>query len=80
MKRWCELPPEEPDEDDDFEDDPPHESATVLGGLWELECAWHIDETNLRCARISGICMPSPSIVALIVSEISAFIQTDGHG
>ncbi|XP_070854026.1 uncharacterized protein [Drosophila suzukii] len=27
MKRWCELPPEEPDEDDDFEDDPPHESC-----------------------------------------------------
>jgi len=27
MKRWCELPPEEPDEDGDFEDDPPHASC-----------------------------------------------------
>jgi len=43
-----------------------------LGGLW----AWHIAETNLRCA---GICMPNPRIVAPIVSEISAFIRTDGH-
>jgi len=34
----------------------------------------------LRCAGISGICMPNPSIVALIVSEISALIRTDGHG
>jgi len=34
-------------------------------------------ETNLRCAGISGICMPNPSVVALIVSEISAFIRTD---
>jgi len=48
-----------------------------LGGLWALEWAWHPAETNLRCA---GICMPNPSIVALIVSEISAFIRTDGHG
>jgi len=28
---------------------------------------------------ISGICMPSPSIVAFIVSEITAFIRTDGQ-
>jgi len=27
MKRWFELPPEEPGEDDDFEDDQPHESC-----------------------------------------------------
>jgi len=27
MKRLCELPPEEPDEDDDLEDDQPHESC-----------------------------------------------------
>jgi len=52
-----------------------------LVGLWALEWAWHSAETN--CAGISGICMPNPSIVACIVSEISAFIridgQTDGH-
>jgi len=53
--------------------------ATVLGGLWELEWAWHSAETNLRCTGISGICMPNPSIVAFIVSEISAFIRTDGQ-
>jgi len=54
--------------------------ATGLGGLWTLEWASHPAETNLRCAGTSGICMSNPSIVALIVSEISAFIQTDGHG
>jgi len=47
-----------------------------VGGLWTLEWAWHSAETNLRCAGISGICMPNPSIV---VSEISAFIRTDGQ-
>jgi len=50
-----------------------------LGGLWALEWAWPIAETNMRCAGISGICMPNPIIVALIVSEISAFIRTDGQ-
>jgi len=35
-----------------------------VGGLWAIEWAWHSAETNLRCARISGICMPNPSIVA----------------
>jgi len=54
--------------------------ATGLGGLSALEWAWHIAETDLRCAGISGICMPYPSIVVFIVSEISAFIRTDGHG
>jgi len=49
-----------------------------LGGLWALEWAWHISETNLRCAGISGICMTNPSIVALIVSETDRW--TDGHG
>jgi len=34
---------------------------------------------GLRFVRISGICMPNPSIVAFIVSEITAFIRTDGH-
>jgi len=53
--------------------------ATVLGGLWELEWALHIAEINLRCAGISGICMPNPSFVDSIVSEISAFIRTDGQ-
>jgi len=51
----------------------------VLAGLWALEWAWHIAETNLRYAGISGICMAHPSIVASIVSEISAFIRTDGQ-
>jgi len=50
-----------------------------LGGLWALEWAWHCTETNLRCAGISGICVPNPSIGTLIVSEISAFIRTDGQ-
>jgi len=52
----------------------------VFGGLSPLEWAWHLSETNLRCARISGICMPNPSIIALKVFEISAFIRTDGQG
>jgi len=54
--------------------------ATVLGGLWALEWAWHSAETNLRCAGTSGIHTPIPSIAACIVSEILAFIRTDGHG
>jgi len=43
---------------------------------WALEWAWLFRaETNLRCAGISGICLPNRSIVlTLIVSEISAFI------
>jgi len=48
-----------------------------LGGLWELEWAWHIAETNLSCVRSSGICMPNLNRLDLIVSEISAFIRTD---
>jgi len=51
--------------------------ATVLGGLWELEWAWHFAETNLRCLRSSGICTPNLNSLAPIVSEISAFIRTD---
>jgi len=50
-----------------------------LGGLWAFECAWHSAETNLRCAGISGICMPNPSIAACIVSKISASIRTEGQ-
>jgi len=50
-----------------------------LGGLWAFEWAWQPAETNLRCARISGFCMPNPSIIALTVSEISTFIRTDGQ-
>jgi len=53
--------------------------ATVLGGLWALKWAWQTAETILRCAGISGICMPNPSIVAFIVCEISAFIRTGGQ-
>jgi len=48
-----------------------------LGGLWALEWAWESAETNLRCARSSGICTPNLNSQALIVSEISAFIRTD---
>jgi len=51
--------------------------ATVLGGLWAVEWAWYIAETNLRCVRSSGICMPSLNSLALIVSEISTDGQTD---
>jgi len=32
------------------------------------------------CARSSRIRMPSPNILGLIVSKISAFILTDRHG
>jgi len=39
-----------------------------------------IDEANMRCAGISKICMPNPSIVAFIVSKMITFIRTDGHG
>jgi len=53
--------------------------ATVLGVLWAWEWEWLIAETNLRCARSSGTCMPNPNSLALIVSEISAFIRTDGQ-
>jgi len=48
-----------------------------LGGLWALEWAWHSTETKLRCVRSSGICTPNLNSLALIVSEISAFIRTD---
>jgi len=39
----------------------------VCGRLW----------TNLRCVRSLKIWMPSPNSLALIVSEISAFIRID---
>jgi len=48
-----------------------------VGGLWAFKWAWHLAETNMSCAGISGICMPNTSILALIVSEISAFILTN---
>jgi len=51
--------------------------ATSLGGLWALEWVWHSAETNLRCVRSSGICTPNLNSLALIVSEISAFIRTN---
>jgi len=51
--------------------------ATVLSNWLALVWAWHTDETNLRCAGISRISMPNTSIVAIIVSEITAFIRTD---
>jgi len=49
--------------------------ATVLAGLCALEWAWHSTETNLRCVRSSG--KPNLNSLALIASEISAFIRTD---
>jgi len=49
--------------------------ATVLCGLWALEWAWHSAETNLRCVRSSGICMPNHNSLALIVSDTDR--QTD---
>jgi len=49
----------------------------VLGGLWALEWAWHIAETNLHCARSSGICTSNLNSLGLVVSEISAFIRSD---
>jgi len=56
-------------------------STKMLGAtgatVWALKWAWHSAETNLRCVRSSGICMPSPNSLAFIVSEISAFIRTD---
>jgi len=48
--------------------------------LWALEWAWHSAEKNLRCAGSPRIYMPSPNILVRIVSKISAFIRTDGHG
>jgi len=48
-----------------------------LGGLWAFKWAWHIAEKYLRCLISSGICMPNLNSLALIVSEISAFIRTD---
>jgi len=52
--------------------------TTILDGLWTLEWAWHPAETNLRCARSSGIFIRNPYFLAFVVSEISEFIQTDG--
>jgi len=57
-----------------------NEDTTVLAGLWTLELAWNSAETNLQCAGSRRIYMPSPNIVPSIVSEITAFIRTDGHG
>jgi len=39
--------------------------ATVLGGLWALEWAWHFAETNLRCVRSSEICTNYKGITKL---------------
>jgi len=48
-----------------------------IPGLWALEGAWYAAKTILRCVTSSGICMPNLNSLALIVSEISAFIRTD---
>jgi len=44
---------------------------------WALEWAWHIAEINVHCVIISRICMHNSNILALVVSEITAFIGTD---
>ncbi|XP_070854983.1 uncharacterized protein [Drosophila suzukii] len=44
MKRWFELPPEEPDEDADFEDDPPHESCEDAEICGRQEGQYHYDD------------------------------------
>jgi len=47
---------------------------------------YQIPVTQLREVRFRGVrvgvapCMPSPNILTFMVSEISAFIRTDGHG
>jgi len=51
--------------------------ATVPGGLWALKWAWNA--ADLRCVRSSGICMPNLNSLAFIVSEILAFIRTNGQ-
>jgi len=65
--------------------------ATDLAGLWALEWACcrrrsfgrlvgvRVGVTNLRCVRNSGICTPNLYSLALIISEISALIRTDGR-
>jgi len=61
-----------------------------LGGLWAFDWAWHIAETNLRCVRSSGICMPNLNSLAYSFRDHSAHPdgrtdgqtvrKTDGHG
>jgi len=48
-----------------------------LGRFVGVRMGGHIAETNLRCGRSSGIYTPNLNSLALIVSEISAFIRTD---
>jgi len=47
----------------------------VLIGLWRL--SRRAAETKLRCAWSLRIYIPSPNILAVIVSETSAFIRTE---
>jgi len=54
--------------------------ARLVIALWALEWAWHPAETNLRFAGSSRICKQSPKFLPILISEISAFIRTDGHG
>jgi len=46
----------------------------ALTGLW----AWQHLETNLCCDYVSLSCMPNLNILAIIVSKIETFWQTDG--
>jgi len=54
--------------------------ATVFGGLWALEWAWHAAETNLRCVRSSDICMPYPNSLALIFRDLSVHPDRQADG
>jgi len=44
-----------------------------------LKCR-HPADINLRWAKSSRIYLPNPNFLAFVVSQIFAFIRTDGHG
>jgi len=46
-------------------------AVTGLSGLWALEWAWHPADTNLRCVKSSGICMPNRNSLALFFQDLS---------
>jgi len=48
-----------------------------LGSLWAREWACHAAETNLRCVRSLGICMPNLNSQALIDLSVHPDGQTD---
>jgi len=54
--------------------------ATVLGGLWALEWAWHSAETNWRCVRSSGICTKSQLPSSYSFRDLSVHPDRHGYG